>query len=79
MLVNEAIELIKEQEKLHDQYELAKLLKVSQGTISNYYKGNTYPNLKVAGYIYGKYNLRCEPFTEEALQKEWDFQTKHGL
>ena len=77
MLIKEALEIIKEKEKAKDQYILAKLLKVSQGTISNYTKGTTYPTLIVAGYIYGKYGLQVEPFTEIALKKEWDWQQKY--
>ncbi len=74
MLIKDALEEIRVRERLSDQYELSRVLKVSQPTISNYYKNNSYPNLRIAGYIYGKYGIRCEPFTEEALKKEWEFQ-----
>ena len=72
MFINEAINTIKKEHKVADQYEMAKIIQVSQATISNYLKGTTYPQLPVAARIYGLYGLRCEPFTEKALQKEWD-------
>ena len=78
MKIKEAPEIIKEKEGAHDQYELAKLLKVSQGTISNYSKSNAYPTLMVAGYVYGTYGLQVEPFTKLALEKEWEWQKKNN-
>ena len=79
MLMNEAIAKIKEELKLHDQYEVAKTIGVSQGTVSNYMKGTSYPTLSIAAKVYGEYGYRVEPFTEWALQKEWEFLQEHGL
>jgi DNA-binding XRE family transcriptional regulator len=76
MLIREALEKIKAQEKIRDQYELARLIGVSQPTISNYYKGKSYPTLEIASTIYGRWGHRCEPFTEQALQKEWEIVKK---
>ena len=72
MLIKEALDLIKEEEELKDQNELAAILKVSQPTISNYYKGTTYPQLDINARVFGKYGHRCEPHTEWALEKEWN-------
>ena len=72
MLIKEALEEIIERENLPDQYEVAKSIGVSQPTISNYKKGRTYPQLDIAALIYGRYGLRCEPFTEQALAIEWE-------
>jgi DNA-binding XRE family transcriptional regulator len=80
MLVREALDIIKEEEGIVDQYELAKMIGVSQPTISNYYKGKSYPNLEVATTIYGRWGYRCEPFTELALEKEWELiKNRKGL
>ena len=76
MLVKEALEQIKVKEGINDQYEVARTLGVSQPTISNYYKGTSYPNLEVASAIYGRWGLRCEPYTEWALKKEWELVRK---
>ena len=73
MLVGEAIESIMGAYNIKDQYAMAKTLGVSQGTISNYIKGTTYPTLLVAARIYGEYGYRVEPFTEKALKKEWEY------
>ena len=73
MLISEAIEKIMIEFRVADQYEMSKILGVSQGTISNYIKGKTYPSLSVAAKIYGRYGYRVEPYTEKALEKEWDF------
>jgi transcriptional regulator with XRE-family HTH domain len=75
MFIKDAIAIIEEKEKVHNQYKLAKLLGVSQSTISNYKNGKTYPTLDVAALVYKRYGLRCEPFTEEALKREIE---KHG-
>jgi len=79
MLITEALEVIKDIEKESNQYKLAKLLRVSQGTISNYTKHGKYPDLRAAGYIWGKYGIQVEPFTEKALEKEWEYQKKTGV
>ena len=68
MLIAEALEEISEQHGGLDQYQLAHTLNVSQGTISNYYKGRSYPTLGIAARIYNEYGYRCEPFTEWALK-----------
>ncbi len=73
MLISEALDLIKEDKGLKDQYDLAILLKVSQGTISNYYKGKSYPTLHIAAKIYGNHGHKVEPFTELSLEKEWAY------
>ena len=73
MLISEALGLIKESLKLQDQRDLARLLNVSQGTISNYLKNKSYPTLLIAARIYGEYGYAVEPFTELALKKEWDY------
>jgi len=78
MYINEALQLIAEEEDTADQYELAKKIGTSQGTVSNYMKGGTYPNIKVAGFIYGTYGHIVEPFTEKALIKEWEYQRKYN-
>ncbi len=79
MLINEALELIKEEDELSDQYDLSKTIGVSQGTISNYYKNKSYPTLHIAAKIFGKYGHRVEPFTELSLAKEWAFIEEYEL
>jgi len=76
MEIQEAIAIIQEKEGLHGQEEVAKHLKVSQPTISNYMAGRSQPTLSVAAMIYGMYGIQCEPFTKKALQKELDFLNK---
>lgn len=73
MYVAEALALIEESEDVKDQYEMAGLLEVSQGTISNYHKKGRYPTLLVAAKIYGLYGHVVEPFTEKAVAKEWEY------
>ena len=73
MLVKDALLKIKDDLKLQDQYDMAKVLGVSQGTISNYMKGKSYPTLLIAARIYGEFGYRVEPFTEDALKKEWEY------
>lgn len=67
MFIAEALDNIAETEETKDQYDLAKKVGVSQGTISNYYKGKSYPTLVVAAGIYKNYGHVCEPFTEWAV------------
>ena len=76
MLINEALELIKKEKGLQDQYDLSRELGVSQATVSNYVNGKSYPTLSVASKIYGEYGHRVEPFTEWALQKDWEIRRK---
>lgn len=73
MQIVEALQLIEEEEGIKDQYEMAAVLNVSQGTVSNYHKKDKYPTLTVAARIYGKWGHQVEPFTEKALAKEWDY------
>lgn len=68
MLIKDAIEEIKEVTGAKDQYEVADVIGTSQGTVSNYMKGRSYPTLEIAARIYNEFNIRCEPFTEWALQ-----------
>lgn len=79
MLVNEAIKVIMEEHDIADQYDMAEALGCSQATISNYVKGGTDPRKVVAARIWGKYGLRVEPYTQDAVQKEWDFLVAHNL
>jgi DNA-binding XRE family transcriptional regulator len=80
MFIKEALEQIKVKEGIKDQYELAKVIGVSQPTISNYYKGHSNPTLEIASTIYGRWGFRCEPFTEMALEKEWErVKNRKGL
>jgi len=69
MDIIEALDEIRMEAKISDQRDLAKLLGVSQGTISNYLKGKSEPTKKLAAEIYHKYGFRCEPFTGLALVK----------
>jgi len=78
MLIIEALEIIKTDEGLDDQYSVAQMIGVSQGTISNYMKGNKYPNLNVAGTIYMHWGLVVEPFTETAVIKEAEYIKEYG-
>ena len=79
MEVIDALEIIGDKEGTEDQYSMAETLGVSQGTISNYMKGNKYPNLRTAGKIYGHYGLVVEPFTEKAVKKEWAYIEEYEL
>ena len=69
MDINEALDIIWKDKGAKDQYELSKLVGVSQGTISNYYNQKSEPTKEVAARIYHEFGLRCEPFTELALAK----------
>jgi len=70
MDINEALEIIwDKEESVTDQYTLAKVVGVSQGTISNYYNKKSEPTKDVAARIYHEYGLQCEPFTILALAK----------
>ena len=79
MEIREALEYIKEKKDVNGQVALAMAIGVSQGQISKYMKGGTYPNLSTAARIWGKYGIRCEPFTEKALEKEWKYMTRMGI
>jgi len=68
MYIAEALQIIAEQEETKDQYDMANVIGVSQGTISNYKKNGAYPTLNVAAKIYKDYGIQCEPFTEHALE-----------
>ncbi len=78
MEIDEAIRKIMDIEHTESQKELGKILKVSQGTISNYLTRKIYPSLTVAAYIYAKYDIQVEPYTERALRREDDWQKKYG-
>jgi len=67
MFISEALDEIAQEEGTNDQKELAKIIGVTQGTISNYYAGKTDPTKKVAILIFNKYGHRCEPFTVFSL------------
>ena len=73
MYINEALEIIKKETGLSHQLDLANELKTSQGTISNYTSGKSYPTLLMASRVYGKFGLVVEPFTETALKREWGY------
>ena len=68
MFIAEALDEIAQEEGTNDQKELAKIIGVTQGTISNYYAGKTDPTKKVATFIFAKYGHRCEPFTVFSLE-----------
>lgn len=72
MYIHEAIKAI----PVENQIDLAKKLGVAQATISNYANGNVYPQLRVAGRIYGIYEMVVEPFTETAVRLEWEHQCR---
>jgi len=74
MLISEAMRKIQEQSGITDQYKLAKVVGISQGTISNYLNDKTYPTLEVAARIYKNYGLRVEPYTEWAILEEIKLQ-----
>jgi len=78
MLIVEAIDIIKDKEQIDDQYSIAQIIGVSQGTISNYLKGDKYPNLSVAGNIYLNWELVVEPFTERAVKREAEYLEEYG-
>jgi len=66
MFVKEAIEKIQNEHKV-DQYGVKDLIGTSQGTVSNYLSGKSYPQLEPASVIWLKFGYRCEPFTQLAL------------
>jgi len=70
MLINEALKKVMVDNEIKDQEELARVLGVVQGTISNYMNGKiTLPNIKVAAKIYKIFGIRVEPYTETGLQR----------
>ena len=73
MLMKEALEKIMEKEAITKQKELAEFLDISQGQISNYMMGKSYPALRISAIIYGRYGHQIEPYTKEALAKEWKY------
>ena len=63
---------------IHANKDVAKILGVSQATISLYRSDKIYPSLRGAAIIYGRYGYQTEPYTELALQSEWEYAKKYG-
>ena len=77
MEVQEALKQIQEDyPHIQTQAALADLVGLSGPMINTYLKGISRPNLTNAARIWGRFNIQCEPFTEEALQKEWEMLNK---
>ena len=70
MTPGQFIEYIRTNYNVTTQSETARQLGVSQGHISNYVKGKSYPLFEQAAKWYREYGVQLHRFTEEALQEE---------
>ena len=71
--MKDALEKIMEEKAITKQKEMAEYLDISQGQVSNYMMNKSYPALRVAAVIYGRFGYQVEPYTEKALKKEWEY------
>lgn len=79
MEIQEAItKILQDNPTIQTQSALAEFIGISTPMVNTYRKGKSRPNLYNAAKIWGKFEIQVEPFTEDALQKEWAAQMKVG-